>query len=159
MVKRPSRRWSWTRTAASLLVLDLAAMPTSARDADPVPPPATVQPRDRLVGEDLYLEVVLNGSTTERLVHFTRRGEALCATATDLRGLGFVLPPGDDERCLPDIPGLHYTYDVGQQRVTVDAPLNQLNLPRQLLNKTERSSTPPTSGTGVLLNYDIYAAE
>jgi len=159
MVKHPSRRWSWTRTAASLLVLDAAAMPASATDTDPVPPPATVQPRERLVGEDLYLEVVLNGSATERLVHFTRRGEALCATTTDLRGIGFVLPPGDDERCLPDIPGLHYTYDVNQQRVTVDAPLDQLNLPRQILNKAERSATPPTSGTGVLLNYDIYAAQ
>ena len=134
-------------------------MHASANDTDPVPPPATVQPRERLVGEDLYLEVVLNGTTTERLIHFTRRGEALCATATDLRGLGFVLPPGADDRCLPDIPGLHYTYDVGLQRVTVDAPLDQLNLPRQLLNKPERSATPPTSGTGVLLNYDIYAAE
>lgn len=130
-----------------------------AKETDPAPPPATVQPRERLVGEDLYLEVVLNGTTTERLVHFTRRGEALCATATDLRGLGFVLPPGEDDRCLPDIPGLHYTYDVSQQRVTVDAPLDQLDLPRQLLNKPERSATPPTSGTGVLLNYDIYAAE
>ncbi|WP_414674572.1 fimbria/pilus outer membrane usher protein [Luteibacter sp.] len=159
MVKRPSRRWSWTRTAASLLALDAAAMHALAREADPVPPPATVQPRERLVGEDLYLEVILNGTATERLVHFTRRGEALCATATDLRGLGFALPPGDDERCLPDMPGLHYTYDVGQQRVTVEAPLDRLDLPRQILNKAERSATPPTSGSGVLLNYDIYAAE
>ncbi|HVI56922.1 MAG TPA: fimbria/pilus outer membrane usher protein [Luteibacter sp.] len=158
-MKRPSRRWSWTRTAASLLALDAAAMHALAREADPVPPPATVQPRERLVGEDLYLEVILNGTATERLVHFTRRGEALCATATDLRGLGFALPPGDDERCLPDMPGLHYTYDVGQQRVTVEAPLDRLDLPRQILNKAERSATPPTSGSGVLLNYDIYAAE
>ena len=130
-----------------------------AHDTEPAPPPPTVQPRTRLIGEDLYLEVVLNGTTTERLVHFTRRGEALCATATDLRGLGFVLPPGDEERCLPDLPGLTYTYDVSQQRVTVSAPLDQLNLPRRLLNATERSATPPTSGTGVLLNYDIYAAQ
>src|SRR4051812_16497482 len=106
MVKRPSRRWSWARTAASVLVLDAAAMHAAARDTDPVPPPPTVQPRTRLIGEDLYLEVVLNGTTTERLVHFTRRGEALCASAADLRGLGFVLPPGDEERCLPDLPGL-----------------------------------------------------
>jgi outer membrane usher protein len=134
-------------------------MHAAARDTDPVPPPPTVQPRTRLIGEDLYLEVVLNGTTTERLVHFTRRGEALCASAADLRGLGFVLPPGDEERCLPDLPGLKYTYDVGQQRVTIDAALGQLNLPRQLLNKAERSATPPTSGTGVLLNYDIYAAQ
>ena len=130
-----------------------------AKDTDPVPPPTTVQPRERLVGEDLYLEVVLNGSATERLVHFTQRGDALCATASDLRGLGFVLPPGEDDRCLPDISGLHYIYDVKQQRVTVDAPLDQLNLPRQILNNAERSATPPTSGTGVLLNYDLYAAE
>ncbi|MET0935647.1 MAG: fimbria/pilus outer membrane usher protein [Luteibacter sp.] len=158
-MKRPSRRWSWARTAASVLVLDAAAMHAFANDAEPVPPPPTVQPRNRLVGEDLYLEVVLNGTATERLVHFTRRGEALCATDADLRGLGFVLPPGDAERCLPDLPGLTYTYDVARQRVTIEAALDQLNLPRQLLNKAERSATPPTSGTGVLLNYDIYAAQ
>jgi outer membrane usher protein len=140
-------------------VLDAAAMHAIGNDADPVPPPPTVQLRTRVLGEDLYLEVVLNGSTTERLVHFTRRGEALCASSADLRGLGFMLPPGEDERCLPDIPGLKYTYDVSQQRVTIDASLDQLNLPRQLLNKAERSATPPTSGTGVLLNYDVYAAQ
>ncbi|KLD77190.1 hypothetical protein Y886_17290, partial [Xanthomonas hyacinthi DSM 19077] len=77
-------------------MLDAAAMHASATDTDPVPPPATGQPRERLVGEDLYLEVVLNGSATEHLVHFTRRAEALSATPTDLRGPALAPPPGDD---------------------------------------------------------------
>lgn len=124
---------------------------------DAIPPP-TADPRASVDGEDLYLEVVLNGTATERLMHFIRRGEALCAKAADLRGLGFVLPPGDEMRCLLDIDGLRYSYDAGQQRVTIDVPNGRLDLPRRVLNQPERSATKATSGTGLLLNYDIYAA-
>ncbi|KJV33363.1 hypothetical protein VI08_11060 [Luteibacter yeojuensis] len=124
---------------------------------DAIPPP-TADPRVAVAGEDLYLEVVLNGTTTERLMHFIRRGEALCANAADLRALGFVLPPGDEMRCLLDIDGLRYSYDVGQQRVTIDMPTGRLHLPRQVLNQPERKATKATSGTGLLLNYDVYAA-
>lgn len=159
MVKRPRRRWSWVRTAASVLMFDAASLHAFPRDAEPAPPPSTVTPRKLGTGEDLYLEVVLNGTRTERLMHFTRRAEALCASAGDLRTLGFVLPPGDDERCLPDLPGVKYTYDVAQQRVQIDVPTQQLNLPKQLLNVPERAQTKPTSGNGLLLNYDVYASE
>ncbi|UPG89784.1 fimbria/pilus outer membrane usher protein [Luteibacter aegosomaticola] len=124
---------------------------------DAIPPP-TMDPRMGVDGEDLYLEVVLNGTATERLMHFIRRGEALCAKAADLRGLGFVLPPGDEMRCLLDIQGLRYSYDAGQQRVTIDVPNGKLDLPRRVLNQPERAATKATSGTGLLLNYDIYAA-
>jgi len=130
----------------------------STRDVEPAPPPSTVTSRVRTTGEDLYLEVVLNGSATEKLVHFVRHGDVLCATATDLRGLGFALPPDDGEHCLPDIDGLHYTYDVARQRVDIDVPNARLHLPTQVLNRPERSALKATSGTGVLLNYDIYAA-
>lgn len=141
-----------------MLALDAAGAHAVERGTDPAPPPATVTPRVRVAGEDLYLEVVLNGTRTEKLVHFTRRGEALCAMAPDLRGLGFVLSPGEDERCLLDLPGVRYTYDVAQQRVNIDAPTGQLNLPTQILNAPEHTGTKASSGTGVLLNYDIYAA-
>lgn len=141
-----------------MLALDAAAAFAVERGTDPAPPPATVTPRVRVAGEDLYLEVVLNGTRTEKLVHFVRRGEALCAQAPDLRGLGFVLSPGEDERCLLDLPGVRYTYDVAEQRVSIDAPTGQLNLPTQILNTPEHTATKASSGTGLLLNYDIYAA-
>ncbi|MET4677323.1 MULTISPECIES: fimbria/pilus outer membrane usher protein [unclassified Luteibacter] len=127
-----------------------------ATATDALPPP--VATRESGAGEDLYLEVVLNGTRTEALVHFIRRGEALCAQAADLRGLGFVLPPGSDPRCLPDMPDVRYTYDVAQQRVNIDVPTGQLNLPTQVLNVPERRATRASSGTGLLLNYDVYAA-
>lgn len=139
-------------------MLDASAVHAVSRDAEPAPLPPTVQPRVRLAGEDLYLEVVLNGAASERLTHFVRRGDVLCTSGADLRGLGFVLPPGNDERCLPEIAGLHYTYDVALQRVVIDVPPSKLDLPRQVLNGPERSAIKATSGNGVLLNYDIYAS-
>jgi outer membrane usher protein len=157
MVRRASRLWSWTRAAASVLALKAAAVHALDHATDAIPPP-TMDPRMGVDGEDLYLEVVLNGTATERLMHFIRRGEALCAKAADLRGLGFVLPPGDEMRCLLDIQGLRYSYDAGQQRVTIDVPNGKLDLPRRVLNQPERAATKATSGTGLLLNYDIYAA-
>jgi outer membrane usher protein len=156
-VRRASRPWSWTRLAASVFALKAATVHALNHATDAIPPP-TADPRVAVEGEDLYLEVVLNGTTTERLMHFVRRGEALCAKAADLRALGFVLPPGDEMRCLLDIEGLRYSYDVGQQRVTIDMPTGKLDLPRQVLNQPERKATKATSGTGLLLNYDIYAA-
>lgn len=157
MVRRASRPWSWTRAAASVIALKAATVHALDHATDAIPPP-TMDPRVSVAGEDLYLEVVLNGTATERLMHFTRRGNALCASAADLRGLGFVLPPGDEMRCLLDIPGVHYGYDAGQQRVTIDVPTGTLDLPRRILNQPERSATKASSGTGLLLNYDIYAA-
>ncbi|MET0254676.1 MAG: fimbria/pilus outer membrane usher protein [Luteibacter sp.] len=141
-----------------MLALDVGGAIAANRGVDPAPPPPTVTPRVRMAGEDLYLEVVVNGTRTEKLMHFVRRGEALCAQAADLRGLGFVLSPGEDERCLLDIPDARYTYDVGQQRVNIEVPTDRMNLPTQRLNAPERTATRATSGTGVLLNYDIYAA-
>lgn len=157
-MRRPNRRWSLTLGALSVLALDSGSSHASSNEPIPVPPPPTVMPRVRTTGEDLYLEVVLNGSSTEKLVHFIHRGETLCALAGDLRGLGFILPPGDGERCLPDIEGLRYTYDVRLQRVDIQVPNERLHLPTHILNRQERPALRATSGTGVLLNYDIYAA-
>ncbi|WP_170207659.1 fimbria/pilus outer membrane usher protein [Luteibacter pinisoli] len=157
-MRRTSRPWSWTRAAASVLVLKAATVHAMDHASDAIPPP-TMDPRVSVAGEDLYLEVVLNGTATEKLMHFIRRGEALCASAADLRNLGFVLPPGDEMRCLLDISGLRYSYDAGQQRVTIDVPTGRLDLPRQILNQPERSATKASSGTGLLLNYDIYASQ
>lgn len=157
MVRRASRPWWWTRAAVSAIALKAATVHAVDHATDAIPPP-TADPRVSVDGEDLYLEVVLNGTATERLMHFIRRGEALCAKAADLRGLGFVLPPGDEMRCLLDIDGLRYSYDVGQQRVTIDVPNGRLDLPRRVLNQPERSATKATSGTGLLLNYDVYAS-
>lgn len=161
-MKRPNRPSSLARAIASLLALDAAtvnATSTGPGAAEAIPPPPVLS-RDRRVGEDLYLEVVLNGSSTQRLVHFIRRDDTLCARAEDLRAIGFALPTGGgDVRCLSDMPGVRVGYDVAEQRVRIDAPLDRLALPRHVLGTPERATTPPASGTGLLLNYDIYAAQ
>jgi outer membrane usher protein len=142
-----------------MLALDAGNVCATPHTTDPAALPPPVTTRASLAGEDLYLEVILNGTRTEALVHFIRRGQALCAQAADLRGLGFVLAPGDDLRCLPEMPDVRYTYDVAQQRVNIEVPTRQLNLPTQRLNVPERRATPASSGTGLLLNYDVYAAQ
>lgn len=127
--------------------------------ADAIPPPPTVTPREKLTGEDLYLEVTINGNGTERLVHFVQRDGTLCLQDTDLQAIGFNLPVNGGQRCLRDLKDVTYTYDASDQRISIEAPLSQLHLPRQVLNSVERASTPPTSGTGMLLNYDVYASK
>jgi len=139
-------------------MLDIGTAHATTTEALAVPPPPTITARTKTVGEDLYLEVVLNGAKTEALLHFVRRDDTLCATNADLRRLGFRLPPVDGERCLRDLPGVHTSYDVAAQRVAIDAPNDMLALPTTVLNRPERSTLPATSGNGVLLNYDIYAS-
>lgn len=158
-MNRSNRPWSLTRAAVSLLALDAAVVHAVENHGptDAIPPP-TVTTRERLAGEDLYLEVSLNGTSTERLVHFIMRDDTLCVQNADLIAIGFKLPPSDALRCLRDLKGTTYSYDAGEQVIHIEAPLDQLNLQRQVLNTVERASTPPTSGTGVLLNYDVYAS-
>lgn len=157
-MRRRSRPWSWTRAAASVLAFEAGAAHATTTEALAVPPPPTVDPRVRTVGEDLYLEVVLNGSATGRLVHFVRRDGTLCATPADLRGLGFASGADEREQCLASIPDLRYSYDVARQQVTIDVPPERLSLPTTVLNRPERSAMKAVSGTGLLLNYDVYAA-
>lgn len=139
-------------------MLDAGASHAGTTEALAVPPPPVVAPRVRHTGEDLYLEVVLNGTATGTLVHFVHRGDTLCATGADLRGLGFALRDAEGEHCLSTMPDLRFDYDVARQRVRIDVPPDRLDLPTTVLNRPDRSALKASSGNGVLLNYDIYAA-
>jgi outer membrane usher protein len=158
MVRQPNTRWRWmTTTVASALALPFVA--SAAPGNATIPPPAAIDSGADRSEEDLFLEVLLNGSSTSRLLHFVRRGAALCASASDLRSIGLRLPPDRTSQvCLGELAGLHYRYDVQQQRVAIDARLDALNLPVNVLNTPQRAAPQPTGGNGLLLNYDLYAS-
>lgn len=158
MERRRNTRWRWMTTAvASALALPFVAIAAPGNDA--IPPLTGADVGGHRGDEELFLEVVLNGGSTSRLLHFAHRGAALCASAADLRSIGLRLPPDSAaEVCLGQLAGLHYRYDVQQQQVAIEAPLEALNLPLQVLNAPQRNAPTPTSGNGLLLNYDLYAS-
>ena len=107
-------------------------------------------------GDDLYLEVSVNGRSGG-LVHFVYRDGELWASAATLRRLAFVLPRDTaDPVRLQSLPGLQVEYDRAHQSVTLIAPLALLDLSTSTLNTRDVSIPKSTSFPGVLLNYDLY---
>lgn len=108
-------------------------------------------------GQDVYLEVTLNGMR-RGLVHFGERAGTLWAAAATLRQLGFVLPAGTpDPLPLATLPGVQAQYDRARQSVAITAPLDLLDLPQTQLAMPGIQPNPVTSAPGALLNYDLYA--
>ena len=110
-------------------------------------------------GQDVYLEVTLNGAA-RGLVHFGDRDRQLWASAASLRQLGFVLPAGTpdaDPVPLASLAGLAVAYDAAQQRVSLTAPLAMLRLPETTVNVPGIDTQQASSSPGLLLNYDLFA--
>lgn len=110
-------------------------------------------------GDDLFLEVTLNGAPSGRLAHFVARDGVLYALASTLRELGFALAAGGaDPVRLSDLPGTVIDYDAPRQRIALTAPLQQLALPTQQLNVPPPERAAASSSPGLLLDYDLYAS-
>lgn len=110
-------------------------------------------------GQDLYLDVTLNGSALG-LVHFGDRAGQLWASTASLRALGFVLSAGSpDPVRLQSLAGLQVQYDAQQQRVTLTAPLSLLKLPETTLAVPGIAPHKVTASPGLLLNYDLYGTQ
>ena len=161
---RPTRASRWPSALAEVLLLSIAVLAGSANAADsadatlngPVPITAGDASLAGPNGQDVYLDVTLNGSA-HGIVHFGDRGGQLWASAASLRSLGFVLPAGSpDPARLQSLSGLQVQYDAQQQRVTLTAPLSLLNLPETRLAVPGIAPHKVTSSPGLLLNYDIY---
>lgn len=110
------------------------------------------------VGDDLYLEVVLNQQPTGQLAHFGLRDGQLWASRSTLRQLGFHLPAGGpDPQLLNQLPGVVVHYDAARQQVAITAPLALLDLRTEVLNASDGTEVPEaTASPGLLLNYDLY---
>lgn len=108
-------------------------------------------------GSELYLDVELNGMASG-LAPFGWRDGELWASASTLRQLGFMMPPGStDPVRLLSLPGVTATYNVQRQQVSLMAPLSLLSLATTQLSMPGIAAQPATASPGLLLNYDLYA--
>jgi outer membrane usher protein len=160
----PSIKRSRSATClASALLLQGIAAAAPAPDPDPGPAALSVIP-DRMagsagVGQDLYLEVVLNGNATRRIAHFTRDGAHLYAAADTLDQLGFRGlhdAGGGNAIDLAAFSDIAFTYDEERQRVEITAPPGRLDQTAVVLNAPLNEIPQPQASPGLLLNYDIY---
>lgn len=106
-------------------------------------------------GIDLYLDVSVNGNP-KGLVHFRYANEKLYASAATLQQLGI---PSDPTRALNDVPQLNVDYDVQQQTLALNAPLSALDLGTTELGRGPVEHPQASVSRGLLLNYDLYAAQ
>ena len=111
-------------------------------------------------GQDLYLEVVLNGNPTRRIAHFTRDGAHFYAGSDTLRQLGFRNLPavGPTSRLdLAALPEVAFAYDEERQRCAITASPRMLEQAATVLNAPLNAIPQPQAAPGLLLNYDVYA--
>lgn len=109
-----------------------------------------------IAGEELYLDVTLNGAA-KGLVHFTARDGKLYASVATLKRIGIVVPGQlHDPVQLDTLPGMRIDLDVPRQSVTMVAPLALLDLPTTSLNAPASARPRATVSPGVLVNYTFY---
>ena len=155
----------------AILVMALAASLTWAAPARSAPDLALAAPRDvHLIlmpgpgladaRAELYLEVLLNGEATRRVIHVLAMPEGeLMAWAPNLRELGLQVDadPADRYLSLAQLPRLRSRYDALNQRLHLDADTALLTRAPQRLNAADLPRWEAQSERGALLNYDLYA--
>lgn len=111
----------------------------------------------RAVGENLYLEVTMNGNPTRKIARFVRDGDAFLASADTLQALGFRLPSTGPEMIdVASFPGVAVFYAVAVQRLDITAPADLVEQELAVLNQRTSTIPRPTASPGLLLNYDLY---
>ncbi len=104
----------------------------------------------------LYLEVAINGTSTQKIAQFFVTDEMIYTTLSELRDLGLRTDDlkGDARGriALGLIPGLRYKYVPQQQRIDLEAT-DARRVPNTLANTP---APPPVSvsGTGLVVNYE-----
>lgn len=156
MTTRKSNACRWPPTALSRSVIGTAcallliASPCIAQPAAPAP------------GEELFLEVTLNGQPIDQLARFVRQPDGqLATTAATLRELGLRWPAGGAAPvALGQVPGLQVRYDGPRQRLALLAPVELLDRPvAQLSALAEAPGEADPAAPGLLLNYDLYGQQ
>jgi outer membrane usher protein len=135
---------------------DKKSSPTnpSATDSDTSEPPA---PGD----ETLFLEVIVNGHSTDKIGEFILRHGTLYARPQELADLGFLVPDSIPRRAkglvaLNDLRGFTWGINTEKQQLVVTAIDSSLvpTLIQPAGIDTQERARNIESGTGLTLNYD-----
>jgi outer membrane usher protein len=108
----------------------------------------------------LLLDTTVNGRRWGT-VPFELRGDVLWASAAELKRLGFNLSEPDGGMLRIDsMASVAADFDATMQTIRLTAPLSSLTLPTTVLKAHAPVSADAASGgSGVLLNYDVYATK
>lgn len=108
-------------------------------------------------GENLYLEVTLNGNATGKIAHFLRDGERFNVSSETLHSLGFNQFANSKEIIdLHSLPGVQINYDAAQQQLHMMARADLIHQDETVLNARTSDLPEPKASPGLLLNYDLY---
>lgn len=165
MASRSNRLSQSATCLASAILLGIAgvAAPCKGALADTagasVIPDSPTSDLNARQGENLYLEVVLNGNDTHQIAHFVHAGDAFQTSADTLRKLGFKLS-GNTEGSIDiaTLPGVAVHYDAATQQLEVTTPSKLVEQDIAVLNARANAIPHPTASPGLLLNYDLYGA-
>ena len=167
MARRLRKSCCWPIVLAELVVMQGLLAPSAhasntADTAAPAANPALIADGGKPTGQtgnDLYLDVILNGASSG-LAHYSLRNGQLWVSQATLRQLGFALPPGmSDPLRLSSLPGSMVAYDASQQTVKINVPLRLLRLSTTVLNAPTASAKKPSASPGALLNYEVYGTQ
>ncbi len=170
MAPRSRKSCRWPIALGEAVLLGLLVSGVHARDtsvdaaggAVPANAALTIDPvgtPPAIGGDDLYLDVTLNGSGSG-LAHFIYRDGELWATTATLRQLGFALPPGTpDPVRLSSLQGVRASYDQEHQSASIMAPLQLLHLSTHVLDMQRTTAQRASASPGLLLNYDVYGIQ
>lgn len=123
---------------------------------------AGVQPPEQVAAPDgpvpLFLELVVNGRASGEVVEVTRRGAHYEVDASVLQRLHVLRQAAASTRVAVDsLPGVATEYDTLNQRLLLTVPAEWL--PAQSLGGlSPRPRVLAVTGTGLLLNYDLYTS-
>lgn len=110
---------------------------------------------------DLYLEVILNETSTHRVMHFVRKSDHhfyawtqnLQDAGIDTQGLSL-----SQYVDLSQLRGLSFSYDERSQRMQFSVDASRLNVAVQTLNTEPPPNYQASASPGALLNYDLYGS-
>ncbi|MGE0706039.1 MAG: fimbrial biogenesis outer membrane usher protein, partial [Vicinamibacterales bacterium] len=106
----------------------------------------------------LYLEVVVNGLATGRVIAVESRDDRLFLDPRDLASLGIPIEATAGSPVpLDEIPNVEHRYDRYRQRLEITVPVDWL--PAHTIGATRiQQHIPPQTSLGMVFNYDLHAA-
>ncbi|CAG4974714.1 fimbria/pilus outer membrane usher protein [Novilysobacter luteus] len=157
MAKLSSRRSSSTLRRVKPLLLAALWLPANVLAVTTAVPLLEPDPPGQ-ADITLYLDVELNQQATGLLLPFVSRNGRLYASPDTLSRLDFqVADAGPGELiALDQLRGVEVHYDASMQRVSISAPLSQLDLQTTIVGVDRTEVVPATNSPGLLLNYDLY---